>query len=120
MLDTIFQLLSEISQVNLIFLILVVIALIVVGLKVFRYLLRALLTGLAFGTFPFVARFFGLAVPLTINSVISSALFGIAIFFIYHTMSTGFKITKWVFSPFRKLFRSKPKERIIIREKEKD
>ena len=120
MLDTVFRLLSEISQMNLIFLVLVVIVLIIVGLKVFRYLLKALLTGVAFGLFPFVARAIGMAVPLTINTVVSSALFGVAIYFVFSAMKTGFKVTRWVLSPFRRLFRSKPKEKIVYREKEKD
>ena len=120
MIDTIFRLLSEISQMNLIFLVLVVIVLIIVGLKVFRNLLKALLTGILFGLFPFIAGFVGLSVPLTVNSVISSALFGIAIYFVFSAMKTGFKITRWVLAPFRKMFRSKPKEKIIYREKEKD
>lgn len=120
MIDTILRLASEISQVNLILLVLVVIVLIIVGLKIFRYLLRALLTGIAFGIFPFIAGYLGLGVPLTVNTIVSSALFGIVIYFMYSAIRTGFKITRFVLSPFRRIFRSKPKEKVIIRERERE
>jgi hypothetical protein len=91
---------------------------IVLAYKIFQALIKAFIVGVISATFPVIANLAGMDVPLTINSVIWFAIFGVTAFLMYATISGGLKIMRIFMRPFRGLFTKKPVERIIIREKE--
>lgn len=98
---------------------------IIIAFKVFKYLMRVVITGAIFGVFPIVGNMMGLAIPLTIESIIWSAIFGVVLFLLYTSLRTGTKILNTIMSIFGRLLgMGKPKQKVIvkeyIREKKKD
>jgi hypothetical protein len=121
MLETIFSLFGQISSMNLAVLLVLLVVGIVIAMKVFGYLLRAVLTGIAFGLFPVVASYLGLPVAVSINSIVSSAIFGIILYMAFSAIKMAYGVIKIAFWPFKKLLgmgKNKPQQ-VIIREVEK-
>ena len=122
MLESVFSLISGVGTINVVLIIILLIIGIFLAMKLFGFLLRALLTGLAFGIFPVIANYLGIPIPLTIDSVVSSALFGIIAYLAYSAIRSGFGILKIILWPFRKLFGlggGGKKPQVIIKEVEK-
>lgn len=122
MIDTIFSLFGQLSTMNMAVLLVLLVVGIVIAMKVFGYLLRAVLTGIAFGIFPIVASYLGLPITVSINTILSSAIFGIVMYMAFSAMKMGYGVLKIALWPVRKVFgmgRSGNKPRVIIREVEK-
>ena len=103
MLDMVFSLLGQLSGMNMAVLLVLLVVGIVIAMKVFGYLLRAVLTGIAFGIFPIVANYLGFPVAVTINSIVSSAIFGIVLYMAFSAIKTAYGILKIALWPFKKL-----------------
>ena len=121
-LDTVVGFLFDFVQVNSIFLIIAFVIFILIAYKVFRAIMKALIIALLAGIFPLVMYFMGAYEPVSLWDMFQTmmwfSLAGVAIFFVYSTMSTAAKIIKAVIYPFRFLFREKgKKEKVIIRER---
>lgn len=101
----------------------VLIGIVVVGafviFKILGMIMRVLITGLIFGTFPVILSFLGFAVPLTASTILWSIILGIITYLIYMSLSFTFKMVGAIFSPIGKAF-SKPKTKKVVVKKEKD
>ncbi len=117
-LELIPDILMKLTQLNTVILLAVFLVFIVLAYKIFQALIKAFIVGVIAATFPVVASLAGMDVPLTISSVIWFAIFGVAAYLLYATISGGAKIAGLVMRPFRGLFRRKPVQKVIIREKE--
>lgn len=118
-LELVIEFFREIAQINTVLLFGVFIVFIVVAYKLFQALIKAFLVGVIAATFPIVATFIGLDVPLTISSVIWFAIFGVVAYLFYATVSSGAKILGLVMRPFKGMFSKKPVQKVIIKEDEK-
>ena len=114
-LETAIALARDLLNLNPIILLAIVIALVYLGFRLFSLLLRVLLTRLAFASFPVIANLIGIPVPLTLQTILWSAITGIVLYFVYVSLSFGNKLINLALSPFKKTFAKKPK----AREKEK-
>ncbi len=117
-LELIPDLLMNLTQVNTVVLLAVFLVFIVLAYKIFQALIKAFIVGVIAATFPVVANLMGMNVPLTLSSVMWFAIFGVAAYLMYATLSGGAKIAGIVMRPFRGLFAKKPVQKIIIKEKE--
>lgn len=118
-LELIPDILVKLTQLNTALLLAVFLVFIVLAYKIFQALIKAFIVGVIAATFPVVASLMGMNVPLTINNFIWFAIFGVAAYLLYATISGGAKIVGLVMRPFRGLFARKPVQKVIIREKEK-
>jgi hypothetical protein len=118
-LELVIEFFREIAQINTVLLFGVFLVFIVVAYKLFQALIKAFLVGVIAATFPIVAIFIGLDVPLTISSVIWFAIFGVVAYLFYATVSSGAKILGLVMRPFKGMFSKKPVQKVIIKEDEK-
>jgi len=118
-LETAFMLAQELLKLNAFILLGIIFAFAFIAYKLFAFVIRILLTGLAFGAFPLVANFAGIAVPLTMQSILWSAIAGIIIYFAYIGIRFGYRILNIAFYPFRKGFESSGKKRKIKKEARK-
>ena len=126
-LDAIVGIVFQFVQTNSLFLVIAFLLFILIAYKVFKTVMKALMVAFLAGIFPLVMFFFGMYEPESLWSMFQTmmwfSLAGVAIFFVYSTMSTAARVIKAVVSPFRFLFRNKDrKEKVIIRERvvEKD
>ena len=117
-LEIILGLMGSITQMNPVLLGVIFLFFIVIAYKVFQALIKAFIVGVIAASFPIVANLFGLDVPLTFYSVMWFALFGVAAFMLYATISGGAKIAGFAMKPFGVMFRKKNVKTIIIKEKE--
>jgi len=104
--DTLAQ---ELLKLNAFLLLGVVFALAFLAYKLFAFVLRVLLTGIAFAFFPLIANLVGIAVPLTLQSILWSAITGMVVYLAYLSIKFGHKIISAVFYPFRKTFKKQKK-----------
>jgi hypothetical protein len=118
-LELIPDILMKLTQLNTVLLLAVFLVFIVLAYKVFQALIKAFIVGVIAATFPVVANLMGMNVPLTISNVVWFAIFGVAAYLLYATISSGAKIVGLVMRPFRGMFARKPVQKVIIREKEK-
>ena len=114
------EMISLLLQLDTMVLFVVLFLLIIIAYKLFKYLLRVFVTGVAFAFFPIIANLIGIPVPLTFQSVVWSALFGIMAYLAYSVMHTGLKIVGIVLSPFKRMFKKKPKVQKIVVVEERD
>lgn len=117
-LETIIEIMNGVAQINTVLLAAVFLFFIVIAYKVFQALIKAFIVGIIAAAFPIVANLLGMDVPLTFTSVIWFAIFGVAAFMLYATISGGAKIARFAMKPFGALFRKKNVKTVIIREKE--
>ena len=108
-LETAFFLAQELLKLNAFLLLGVVFALAFLAYKLFAFVLRVLLTGIAFAFFPLIANLVGIAVPLTLQSILWSAITGMVVYLAYLSIKFGHKIISAVFYPFRKTFKKQKK-----------
>ena len=94
MLEMIFGLVGEVGTMNLAVLLVLLVIGIVLAMKMFSYLLKAVLTGIAFGIFPIVANYIGLPVPVTIASIVNSAIFGIVLYMAFSFIKMGYNLSQ--------------------------
>ncbi|MFH1978026.1 MAG: hypothetical protein ABIJ92_01750 [Candidatus Aenigmatarchaeota archaeon] len=112
------EIISGMLALDPLILVVVLFGIIVISFKVLSYLIRVFVTGAVFALFPIVANFAGLGVPLTFESVLWSAIFGIVAYMLFTSVKFGLSITKKIFSPFGRMFKSKPKQQVIIKERD--
>jgi len=94
---------------------------VILAYKTFQIVLRAIIIGTISASFPVIANLLGFGIPLTISSILWFALFGAVSYITYSMITGGLKIVKWSLMPFKRIFKSTPKEHhyhktIIIRE----
>ncbi len=105
------QIFSQLQQVNSIFLLIVFFVFLILAYKLFQTVMKAIIVGVIAAAFPFVANMFGFSIPITLNSILWFAIFGVVLYFAYAFISGGVKIIKLIFSPFKVLFRKKEKKK---------
>ncbi len=114
------EIISQMLQLDTMSLFIVLFLLIIIAYKLFKYLMKVFMTGMVFALFPIIANLIGIPVPLTFQSVMWSALFGIMAYLVYSMARMGLKVVSIVLSPFKRMFKKKPKvEKVIIKEVEK-
>lgn len=118
-LDFVGNIISFAMQLNVEILLILILVLAVIAFKVFSFVMKAVLTGIAFAAFPFIANYFGIPVPLTLSSIATYALLGIILYFGYGMLSFGFKATRFAMSPFKKAFKKEKTKKIVV-EKESE
>ena len=118
MLETIINLMIEISKINTALLMLVFVGFIVLAYKVFQTVIKAFIVGVIAAAFPIVANLMGMDVPLTLSNIIWFAIMGVTAFLVYASVTGGIKVVRIVMKPFNRMFSKKPVQKIIIREKE--
>ncbi len=120
-LDAVIELVLRFVQMNSLFLILVFVIFIFIAYKVFKAVMKALIVAFLSGIFPLVMLLMGMYQPVSLwqmfQTMVWFSLAGVAMFFIYSTMSTAAKIIKAVISPFRFMFRRRSKEKVIVKER---
>lgn len=118
-LDAIAGLIFQFVQTNSLFLVIAFVLFILIAYKVFKAIMKALFVAFIAGIFPLVMLFLGMYEPESLWGMFQTmmwfSLAGVAMFFVYSTISTATRIIKAVLSPFRFLFRRK--ERVVIRER---
>ena len=125
-LDSVVGVVFQFVEANSLFLVAAFLIFILIAYKVFKAIMKALFVAFVAGIFPLVMFFLGAYQPESLWAMFQTMMWfsiaGVAMFFVYSTMSTAAKIIKAVISPFRFLFRDKKKQKIIIRERvvEKD
>ncbi len=83
---------------------------VILAYKAVQMLMKAFVIGLISASFPVVAFFLGLDVPLSIGSVLTFGIFGASAYILYSMITGSVKLMKLITSPFRRFFREKPKE----------
>jgi hypothetical protein len=116
--DTGLFIIQQMLTLNPVILFGLVFLVVIIAYKVFKFVFKALLVGIAFATFPFIANMFGMGIPVTVTNILWSSFFGIVLFIIYGAISMSYKLTSFVFKPFRKAF-DKPKQRVLVKEYER-
>lgn len=121
------MLIGELADMNSILLLGVFAIFVIVAFKVFKTMVKGVMVAAVSAVFPLVAMYFEIPLPAFFASmpilerVFWFGVLGIALFFIYSSITGGVKIIKIVTWPFRILFKGSPKkEKIIIKEKEED
>ena len=109
---------KSLSQVNTILLSVVFIVFIVMAYKIFQALIKAFIVGVISATFPVVANLLGMNVPITISNIMWFAVLGVMAYLLYASVTGGARIIRLIMKPFGGLFRKKPVQKIIIRERE--
>ena len=118
--ETALSIAQQLLALNPFILLGLVIVLAFVAFKLFAFVFKLLLTGAAFGAFPFIANFLGIPVPITMQSILWSAITGIVIYFAYVGMRFGFKIVNLAYYPFRKTFAKKSEKKKMRKDILKD
>jgi hypothetical protein len=108
------------TQMNTVLMLAVFLVFIVLAYKIFQALIKAFIVGVISAAFPLVANLMGLNVPLTLTNVIWFAIMGVTAYLMYATVTGGARIIRLILKPFSALFRKKPVQKIIIREKESE
>lgn len=80
--------------------------------RVLKLAFKALLVAIAAALFPFIGRFFGYPIPISLESILYYASSGVLIFIIIFLLEKAFWIVKLVTLPIRKLFGKSEKEEI--------
>ncbi|MBI4020832.1 MAG: hypothetical protein HY369_01175 [Candidatus Aenigmarchaeota archaeon] len=106
-------------QLHPLFLVVIFLILVYLAFRVAFTIVRMLGTGLAFATFPFIANFLGIPVPITLETLFWSVVAGVLTYLAYMSISFGTRIINLVFYPFRKAF-SGPQQKVVkVKEKKK-
>jgi membrane protein implicated in regulation of membrane protease activity len=84
-----------------------------IALKIFEYFLKGFFVGIIFAMLPFAARVMGFDVAINLQSILWFLFTGMTLFFVYHSISIALKTTRFVISPFRKLFEKKEKKKVV-------
>jgi len=105
------QIFSQLQQANTLLLFIVFFIFLILAYKLFQTVVKALIVGVIAAAFPFVANMLGFSVPITLNSILWFAIFGVVLYFAYAFISGGVKIIKIILSPFKALFRRKEKKK---------
>ena len=114
------ELISQVTQLDTMLIFIIVFVAIIISYKVFKFLMKAFITGMAFGFLPILANFLGFPIGITFGVIFQFMLFGIIIFIIYSIIHGGLRVVGFVLSPFRRAFKKKPKEVVVIKEAEKE
>ncbi|MFH1445288.1 MAG: hypothetical protein ABIF08_02290 [Nanoarchaeota archaeon] len=107
---------TQIAQLNIVLLLALLFIFVFVAYKLLKVLMKAMIFGVLGAVFPFFATYVGISIPLTITNIIWFALLGVMAYIMYAILMGGVKTLKLVTSPFRGMFKTKHKEKIIIRE----
>ncbi len=86
-----------------------------IAYRLFSMITKMIMVGVVAGIFPiFANKVLGLAIPLTIHSVLSYVLVGMGIAYIYLTIYGIYKVIKYATWPFRS-----HKNKVVVKEKRK-
>jgi cell shape-determining protein MreD len=119
MADIFAGLISEVLQMHPLLIAAILIILIMLAFKIFSFVMKAVFTGACFAFFPLVANLAGFSFPLTLQTILWFAVFGVIVYFGYHTVLSGYKIMRIALSPFSKLSAKKPAVKTVIIKEEK-
>lgn len=111
------ELISQILQLDVMLIFIILFVFIIIAYKVFKYLMKALITGIVFALIPILANFLGFPMEISFGVIFQYAIYGIIIFVVYSIIHTGLRIVGFALSPFKRSF--KKKEKVIVKEVEK-
>jgi hypothetical protein len=111
------EVVSQILQLDVMLIFIILFVFIIIAYKVFRYLMKAFITGMLFAFIPILINFFGFPVTINFQVIFQYAIFGIIVFIVYSIIHTGLRAVGFVLSPFKKSYRKK--ERVVVKEVEK-
>ena len=120
MLEIILGLINEVLQLHPILIAIFLVIIIVIAFKVLKFAMRAVLTGICFSLFPIAATFLGFSFPITLQSLLWFAIFGVIVYLAYHTLVSGYKIMKIALSPFSKLGAKKQRVKTVVVKEKKE
>lgn len=89
----------------------IILLILFLAFKIFEYFLKAFFVGIIFALIPFIMKISGFDVTVDIQSVLWFLFTGMTLFFIYHSISMVLKTTKFILSPFKKLFEKDEKNK---------
>jgi len=129
MIEEILGYFTQLIQLNNILLFVILFAFVIIAYKVFQCALKALLFGAIAASFPLLAAFFGLQLPAVfeemsfVSRVLWFGFFGVMSYVLYFLASHSIRTVSFVLSPFKRLFRHKPKivhktNTIVVREED--
>lgn len=116
------DLFTQFIQLNNIIIIGFLFVLLFIGYKLFQIALKSIIVGVIASMIPIAALIMGfdIGIPATLGNILWFAVFGVMSYLVYATVNAGVKTVKLVMKPFGVLFRNKPKQKIIIKNKEDD
>jgi hypothetical protein len=121
MLEFLTGIINEVLQLHPILIALILIAVILIAMKVLKFVTKVILTGICFAIFPVAANLLGFGIPLTLQTILWFAVFGVIVYLGYHTVLSGYRLIKIVLSPFSKLGSKKPVVKtVIVKEKKEE
>jgi hypothetical protein len=100
---------SQVMQLDVVTIFAILFVLIIIAYKVFTYLMKALITGMAFGFIPIAANYLGYGMEISLPVILQFVLFGIAVFVAYSVIKTILRALGFVLSPFRGAFKKPPR-----------
>lgn len=111
------ELISQILQLDVMLIFIILFVFIIIAYMVFKYLMRAFITGMLFAFIPILANFLGFPVEISFGVIFQYAIFGIIVFIVYSIIHTSLRVVGFILSPFKRSF--KKKEKVVIKEVEK-
>lgn len=111
------EVISQILQLDVMLIFLILFVFIIIAYKVFRYLMKVFITGIFFAFIPILMNFFGFPVAINFQVIFQYAIFGIIVFIAYSIIHAGLRAVGFVLSPFKKSY--KKKERVVVKEAKK-
>jgi len=112
------EVISQVLQMDVIMIFIILFIFIIIAYKIFKYLMKAFITGMAFGFIPILANFLGFPVEISFAVIFQYMIFGILVFVAYSMIHTGLKIVGFVLSPFKGLFKKKQEKKVVTKVQE--
>ena len=121
MLEFIGEILAQAAQMNNIITVALLFVLVFIGYKIFQIVFKSVIVGIMASLIPVAAVVFGvdIGIPLTLGNMLWFAVFGVMSYLVYATVNAGVKTVRLVMKPFAAMFRSKPKQKVIVKHVEK-
>ena len=131
MIEEIIGQLTQFLQFNNILIFVILFVFIIIAYKVFQCAIKAIIIGAIAASFPIIAYFAGIPMPgmfaeiSFLSRVLWFGFFGVVAYVLYFFAVHSLRTVRWVLSPFKRLFREKPKvikknKTIVIKEEDED
>jgi hypothetical protein len=117
-LEILTEVLRQAAQMNNVLAIGFLFVVILVVYRLFKVAMKAAMTGFLAALIPVAAFVLGIniGVPLSLNVMIWFSVLGISAYLAYGTLSTLFKVTKFITKPIGFLFGSRPQQKVIVQQ----
>ncbi len=115
MIEQILGQLTQFFQMGNVLLFIILFVFVIIAYKIFQCAVKAVIAGVIAALFPVIAYFMGIPLPAMfagmsfLSRILWFGFFGVAGYIVYFFATHALKTVRFVLSPFRRLFRSKPK-----------